>query len=241
MIERLKLEYRTFRYQYRDDVGGMYFIKKNVQPGDTVFDIGAHKGGYLNAIRKCVGKLGTVVGFEPQSFLYDYLISIKKSLHWSNVTIERLALSDKTGKSNLYIPANKVKQDSSPEASLLESKSERNINRIEEVNTQTLDNYVKQYNLRPAFLKIDVEGNELNIFKGGTELLNNLKPKIIVEIEARHVGKEKAMETFDFLTNLNYSGKFIHKKEFIGLDKFSFARHQNTDNMDDYCNNFIFE
>jgi hypothetical protein len=62
-----------------------------------------------------------------------------------------------------------------------------------------------------------------------------------VEIEARHVGKEKVMETFEFFKNLNYSGKFIRKKELIPLDRFSFDQHQNTGNGDIYSNNFIFE
>jgi len=219
----------------------MNVIKSILNPGETAFDIGAHKGGYLNLIRKCVGKRGTVIGFEPQFILYEYLNSIKKSLNWSNVIIEHLALSDKEGKSNLYILANKVKHDSSPGATLLNSISENDIYRIEEVNTQTLDNYIKRYSFKPTFLKIDVEGNELNVLKGGLEFISTVKPKILVEIEARHVGKEKVMETFDFLKDMNYSGKFIHKKELIHLDKFTFTQYQNTENINYYCNNFIFE
>lgn len=219
----------------------MNFIKSSLKSGDTAFDIGAHKGGYLNLMRRCVGNQGLVIGFEPQNVLYEYLSSIKKSLNWSNVKIEHLALSDKEGKSKLYIPANKVKQDSSPGASLLNITSMNNIHRKEEINTQTIDNYINQNQLNPTFLKIDVEGNELNIFKGGESLLSTVKPKILVEIEARHIGEEKVMETIEFLKEMNYSGKFIHKKELINLEKFTFTKYQNALNMNEYCNNFIFE
>ncbi|MBN1925496.1 MAG: FkbM family methyltransferase [Prolixibacteraceae bacterium] len=219
----------------------MRFIKKNLNQGDTVFDIGAHKGGYLNFIRKCVGEQGMVVGFEPQLNLYMYLNSMKKSFRWTNVKIEHLALSAEQGISKLYIPANNTRIGSSPEATLLEFSSKKEIYRIENVKTQTIDNYVKLHGIKPVFLKIDVEGNELNVFKGGQKLLSTVKPKIIVEIEARHAGKERVIETFKFLDDLNYSGKFIYKNKLIDLNKFTFDQYQNTMNMDSYCNNFIFE
>lgn len=240
-MDKFRLWYRTFRYQYKNDIGGMNFIKNSLKSGDTAFDIGAHKGAYLNLMRQCVGNQGLVIGFEPQIVLYEYLSSVKKSLRWSNVKIEHLAISDKEGKSKLYIPSNKVKQESSPGASLLQINSMNDIQRKEEVNTQTLDNYISQNQLNPTFLKIDVEGNELNIFKGGKNLLSTVKPRILVEIEARHIGEEKVMETIEFLKEMNYSGKFIHKKQLIHLEKFTFSKYQNVVNMNEYCNNFIFE
>ncbi len=241
MIENFNLWYRTFRYRVKNDVGGMKFIKSSLKPGDTAFDIGAHKGGYLNFMRKCVGTEGFIVGFEPQLVLYRYLDSVRKSLNWKNVKVEHLALSDSGGKKKLFIPVNKIRQDSSPGASLLSSKSEGEISKIEEVTTQTLDNYIQLHQLKPVFLKIDVEGHELNVLKGASELLHSLKPGLLVEIEARHAGKDKLLETFEFLKGMKYRGKFIYKNEFIQLDKFTFAQYQNLEKMDAYCNNFIFE
>jgi len=241
MTENFKIWSRTFRYQKKHDIGGMKFIKSSLNPGDTAFDVGAHKGAYLNLMRQCVGKQGTIVGFEPQLRLFEYLSSVKKSLHWSNVQIEHLALSDKAGRLKLYIPANKIRRASSPGATLLRSKSVQATDRIEEVDSQTLDHYIAHHHLRPALLKIDVEGNEFRVLKGGIEYIRTAKPKILVEIEAKHVGKEKVMETFEFLKDLDYSGKFIRKKELISLDRFSFDQHQNIGNKEIYCNNFIFE
>ena len=241
MTQNFKLWVRTFRYQKKYDIGGMNFIKNSLKPGDIAFDVGAHKGAYLNVMRKCVGKQGTIVGFEPQLILFEYLSSVKKTLHWSNARIEHLALSDKEGKLKLYIPANKIRQASSPGATLLSSKSQQDTDRIEEVDAETLDHYIERHQLKPVFLKIDVEGNELRVLEGGIEYLRTARPKILVEIEARHVGKEKVMDTFEFFKNLDYSGKFIRKKELIPLDRFSFDQHQNTGNRDIYCNNFIFE
>ena len=90
-------------------------------------------------------------------------------------------------------------------------------------------------------MKIDVEVNELKVFKGGLHILQKYKPKIIVEIEAIHVGKEQVLETFSFLNQLGYQGKIIHGTNHIPLAEFSFEKYQNGDDKKNYCNNFIFE
>jgi hypothetical protein len=111
----------------------------------------------------------------------------------------------------------------------------------ETVTTQTLDSYCRINDLKPDFLKIDVEGNELKIFNGAIEVLKKYKPKILVEIEARHVGKQKVQDTFDFLKSMGYDGKFIRGKTTLALDLFTFDKYQNLNDKANYCNNFIFE
>lgn len=63
----------------------------------------------------------------------------------------------------------------------------------------------------------------------------------MVEIEARYVGREKVLETFQFLELLGYNGKFIHDSERHEITKFNFEKFQNRNEMNDYCNNFTFE
>lgn len=111
----------------------------------------------------------------------------------------------------------------------------------EEVPTETLDAYCERRQIATAFLKIDVEGNELSIFEGGKNTLQKYQPKILVEIEARHIGEEKAVATFAFLQDLGYEGYFIQGSKQLPLADFSFEQHQNTAQMREYCNNFIFE
>lgn len=241
MIERLRIWYRTFNYSLRKDPGGMKYLHDRIEKGDVVFDIGAHKGGYLNKIRNLVGKEGLVVGFEPQSVLFEYLKDISETLSWKNVIIENMGISDKPGTANLYVPTNKIEQESSPGATILGTKPDSEISKIESIELESLDNYIERTGRRPSLLKIDVEGNELNVFRGGVAYIRAKHPKILVEIEARHIGIEKLDTTFSFLTDLGYKGYFIHHKDFIELDLFSFHKYQNLNDMDNYCNNFIFE
>ena len=160
---------------------------------------------------------------------------------WKNVTIENLALSNTTGHSNLYFPTDAVGKSSSPSATILHHENDAAFTTIEQVSIATLDAYCTQNNLIPQFLKIDVEGNELNVFKGAATTLAKFKPKIIVEIEARHIGQEKVIETIKFLQSLGYQGKIIDGYNYIPLSQFTFEKYQNLNNKKGYCNNFIFE
>ena len=241
LIEIIKLRYRANKYKNKNDVGGIAYINASIKKEQTVLDIGAHKAGYLYFMRKQVGDNGKVFAFEPQSNLFQYIKKIKVLFNWDNVTVERLALSDAAGTVTLYIPTNKISNGSSPGATIVEHKAEKESFLTEEVAIETLDSYCNRKGIKPSFLKIDVEGNELKIFQGGTETLKKYKPKIIVEIEARHVGQEKVSETFKFMELLNYNGHFIHGLNRIPLSSFSFEKYQNTNDMANYCNNFIFE
>lgn len=240
-IESLKLRLRANKYKKKNDPGGIAYVIASVREGQTVLDIGAHKAGYLYHIIKCVGDQGKVYAFEPQSNLYNYIKKLKERFRWDNVTIEHLALSDSAGTVTLYIPSKKLNSTSSPGASIVKHLETPEIVRTEKVLTESLDSYCQRKGIRPDFLKIDVEGNELKIFRGGIESLQKYKPKIIVEIEARHVGKEKVLETFQFMEMLGYKGHFINGLQRIPLADFSFEKYQNTEDMKNYCNNFTFE
>lgn len=241
IIEKIKLQKRANRYKNKDDIGGISFINSSIKKGQTVLDIGAHKAGYLYWIQKRVSNSGKIIAFEPQSFLFDFLLMIKSIYKWHNVDVECLALSNFVGKANLYIPNNKIKKQSSPEASLLNTQSHKKIEKTEIVKIETLDNYCHLNNIKPDFLKIDVEGNELNVLRGGEKIINECKPKILIEIEFRHAGGENVFETFRFFQSLGYIGHFIHNSQRIALAEFSLNKFQNKNDMKNYCNNFTFE
>lgn len=242
VLEKIKLAYCVYRIRTKHDIGGIKYISDNIKRGQQVLDIGAHKGGYLYSMLKNIGSEGKLYAFEPQSDLYAYLVNLKSLYKWSNVRIEHLALSDQAGIVELYIPQNKTSQSSSPGATILKKKLNEEFNKIEEIQTQTLDAYCDEFQIQPDFLKIDVEGNELNIFKGGSKTLKTYKPKILVEIESRHVGEEQAKSTFEYLTDLGYRGWLLYGSDHLPIEEFSFEKHQKLPyRRKDYHNNFIFE
>jgi FkbM family methyltransferase len=238
IIEFLKLAFRAYKYKLRNDRGEIAYVESVLKPGMTVLDIGAHKAGYLYIMLKKVGKTGKVFAFEPQSRLHSYISNLKSLFGWDNVKVEHLALSDEAGKVTLFVPAAKGKL-SSPGATIVPGeKGEYSMK--EEVAMETLDNYCRRHSIIPDFLKADVEGNELNVFRGGADTIISCRPTILFECEARHVGREKALETFKYLELLGYNGYFICDERKLSLSLFDFDKHQ-TPGKKPYCNNFVFE
>lgn len=179
--------------------------------------------------------------FEPQSNLFNYIKKLKALFNWDNVTLEHLALNNIAGQAQLYLPTDEADKTSSPGATIAANEDDINFTSLEKVTTSTLDTYCAVHNCKPNFLKIDVEGNELNIFKGGVETLTKHKPKIIVEIESRHIGKEKVIETIQFLESMGYKGRFVKGASYLPISAFDFNIYQNRADKKNYCNNFIFE
>ena len=238
LVELIKLAYRSYKYKTRNDKGEIAYIESVLMPGQTVFDIGAHKAGYLYIMLRRIGKTGHLYAFEPQSRLCNYILRLKNMFSWNNVTVERLALSDVAGRVTLFIPVSKGKF-TSPGATIAPKQS-GDYGIKEEVATERLDDYCARKNIVPDFLKIDVEGNELRVFKGGAHILSTYKPTVIFECEARHVGREQVTETFKYLQLLGYNGYFINGVQKLPISQFSFDLHQ-VEGKKPYCNNFVFE
>ncbi|MBV9986091.1 MAG: FkbM family methyltransferase [Chitinophagaceae bacterium] len=238
-VERIRLQKRAEKYQFKEDRGGIAYIRKAVQTGNTVFDIGAHKGGYLYFFLQQLQYNGAIYAFEPQSVLYQYLKKMQRLFNWQQVTIEPMAVSDRSGKAMLCVPYNGGRP-SSPCATIIESKMAFDYQAREEVDTISLDTYCSTRQVAPDFLKVDVEGNELSVFTGAQKLLHTLKPRILFECEARFVGEEKLWETFRLLQQAQYKGYFIMQNKLLPVSAFSISRHQDP-GAAVYCNNFIFE
>lgn len=237
-LDNLRLKARADKYRRRSDPGGILFLLESLRPGNTALDIGAHKGGYAYWMLRQVGSTGKVYAFEPQQYLYDYLSRLKSGLYKENFIVEHLALSDQAGTVELRIPEGKNKK-SSPGASIVKTVFEEHEFRTERVPVTTLDIYCTEHHLTPDLLKIDVEGNEMAVLKGGEQILHKYHPAILMECEARHIGEEQAIATFRFLEKIGYSAFFIEDSQFIPLAEFDFSKHQ-VPGQKPYCNNFIF-
>jgi FkbM family methyltransferase len=239
LLEYIRLILRARKYRYRNDPGEISYLFSKIKAGDIVFDIGAHKGAYLYYMCRLAGKEGKVYAFEPQSVLYKYLCSIK-TLFATEPVIENLALSEKNQEMTLLIPAHKTNNLSSPGASLNNRFEGQKIVNKELIQCTSLDFYCQSKNIYPIFLKIDVEGHELEVLKGAVNILKAYRPTILIEIEQRHIGIKKLYETFDFLLSMGYEGYFFYGKIRTSLNEFKPDIHQNIGTKP-YCNNFVFE
>ena len=147
-------------------------MKRVINSGSNCIDIGCHKGEILDIILK-LSPDGKHTGFEPLPFLFDKLINNYKN----KATILPFALADKGGFSTFQYVKNAPAY-----SGIKKRKYDIENPEIEEIKVELkkLDDVIPP-NINIDFIKIDVEGAELGVLKGGKELLKKYKPTIIFE------------------------------------------------------------
>lgn len=238
IIQKLRLSYRAKQYLKKENPAGIKYLLDNVGAGDTVFEIGAHKGAHLYFIMQKLGGTGKAYAFEPQSTLFTYLAEMKALMGWKNLQLERLALSDEKIITPIYDYGLK-NSHSGIGASITEFPNLESV-KLEEVITQTLDDYCNRHDIRPSFIRIDVEGNEMNLLRGAADTLQNCRPRILMEFKILVQGREKMLKTFNFIKSIGYKGYFFRNQALVRLSEFNFEAYSSQ--TPDYgVNNFIFE
>lgn len=243
MLEQLKYWYRAFRYRYKIDAVELNYIIGQLRKGDVAVDIGCHKGGYLFWMQRKVGQTGHCYAFEPQPRLFNYLTSVKAMFGWPHVRLEQKGLSDKAGAFDLFIP--KTQRGTSPGATINPQSDKEAFEQVR-IKTVTLDEYFLDRNIHPRLIKIDVEGHELEVLQGGARLFQEVKPRILMECENRHLQDRTVMDVFRELEEWGYEGYFILGSKILPLKEFHPDLHQKVQEgrfweAEGYVNNFIFE
>lgn len=200
---RNNIELKNIKDSSFSDLESMETISNYLKNTNILIDIGAYKGLFSKTANSFFSFEKTIC-FEPNKLLID---TIKKNNSNSNVIIENIALSDKQGTTTFFLH-----QDSTMN-SILESKTEvlksefpwDNPELIYKslVPTITLDNYMKDINTRnlSLFIKIDTQGNELNILKHSIRTLKFTKV-LLVEFMFLNPYK-KDFSFFDLISFLN--------------------------------------
>ncbi len=234
LADKLSLTFRAWRYRYKLDHAEIEYLLRQLKPGDTAVDIGAHKGAYSYWMLRAVGKSGRVFAFEPQAALAQYLFTIKQQFRFDNFIPNHCGLSSQGGELTLSVPGNGVSPGASFESGLLPGAQ------VYQVKVDTLDHYFASFpETRIAFIKCDVEGHELEVFQGGEHILRTHRPVLMFECEERHHLRYRSQDVFDFLMSLGYSGSFFCRGKLEPLEKLA-ALDQASPGSPDYVNNFIF-
>jgi len=231
---------RALKARYRNEKAEIRVALSTLKQGDIAVDVGANKGAYLYWLRKAVGLEGTVFAYEPQHRLAEYLKRVCVALCWDNVDVRECALSASTGTATLTVPGS----GDSPGATLESRKFEPGSAQSYSCAIDTLDQQL-QGTARLNFLKVDVEGHELQVFRGGVRTLSRHRPVILFECERRHLKDHSMEDVFRFLQNLGYEGSFFCRGKIRPLDEFAPEEHQRSNSerfwdAPDYCNNFLF-
>ncbi len=159
-------------------------FEKIVKKGDVVIDMGANIGYFTLLSARLVGSEGRVFSFEPNPKNFEYLNKNIRLNDYKNVNAEQKAVSNVNGKTKLFICPYDSGHHTINKADGVEAYRLGRKGKVEsiEVETVTLDEYLKNKTDRVDVMKIDVEGAEALSFKGMEETLNNNKNvKIFLE------------------------------------------------------------
>ncbi len=156
-------------------------VMKTVNNGMRILDIGANIGYYALMEASLVGPQGKVYAVEPS---IENIKLLKKNIEVNRfeniIGTENIAISDKNSKARFYVSEksnlNTLSNPNNSFNKLLKLKKD-----FVEVQTLTVDKFLEN---KPAvdFIRMDVEGYEINIFKGMKKTLKSKHPlKIFFE------------------------------------------------------------
>jgi FkbM family methyltransferase len=187
------------------------FIVGALQAGMTFIDIGANGGLFSIPAAKKV-KHGKVYAFEPSAWTVELLAKNASLNDVSNLETVRSAVGDYTGEATLQINV-AGKDGLNTIGKPVHEDSE--IAGTEKVPITTLDDFLRQRSISHVdVMKVDVEGAELMVFRGASDLLSKpTAPLILYESHflSRGFGYHP-VETMWMLQGLGYSFFVIDSK-----------------------------
>ena len=227
-------------YEFNYEFNEQKLVRKLVKEGMTTFDIGANIGDYSRLFSSLVGDTGRVFAFEPCQETFVQLLA--KNADCSNITSIPKAVFSKNGKVILNeFPAGCSIWNSIGHPMMVDSNNpNRGIVPIEnsvEVEAVSLDSFCHDFNVEEIdFMKIDVEGAEIYVLRGASELLKNKSIRYLqFEISQNMLDglNTKAKYVFDFLASKDYKCYTITEDGNVGsrvIDSDSFV-----ENYISYC------
>lgn len=173
-----------------------------ITPNTLTIDVGGNSGyqTYFHA------KYNNVVTYEPVPDLFKVLKFNLEGLN--NVTLINKAVTDKNKDVELFVDINRLSMTS--QMPLVESESIS-------VPGVALDN---ENHSNVGFIKVDVEGYELDVLKGATKLIERDRPTMMVEVYQPWCDKVGfSSETiFEFFVDRDYQIKYFDSENLQMVD-----------------------
>jgi FkbM family methyltransferase len=168
------------------------FGQKLINENDTIIDCGANQGIFSLSMRCKVGINGKIFSIEPFNECISIFNENIKINNFKNIYLLKNIISDKV--KYRYIDYS----DGISSASIINNYG----NKIKKIKSITLDYlvYIKKIK-KIDFIKIDTEGAELMVIKGGLKTIKKFKPIIYLECSTKKL----------FLNIKNQLKKMKHK------------------------------
>lgn len=187
----------------RKEAEKVAYLGRHVPTDGVILDVGAHFGYFAKEFCRLHNRSCQVYGFEPVSYTRSILELVMR--RFGNFSLHSAALSDADGAADIQIP---IKKSGHIGIGLSHLGEEHNRDFISEtITTQKLDTFMAAKGLaRVDFIKCDVEGAELAVFKGGANTIASFRPTVFCEVNDQFTQRMgyRAADIFDFFRQLDY-------------------------------------
>jgi FkbM family methyltransferase len=166
-----------------------------------IIDVGAHVGYYTLIASNAMGPHGSVISFEPQPRSH-HLLQMNLFLNGvRNVTVRQQAVSDTVGNARLYMHRTADSQSSLIPENVLEKAGSLDVEVI------TLDTAIPGICRLPvSVIKVDVQGLEAKVLRGGARIISQDHPAIFCEYNPLQLSRTGEIVPEKLLIDLQCQG-----------------------------------
>lgn len=172
-------------------------IRRWVQPGQVLYDVGANIGYVSLLLARQTGPTGKVLAFEPLPANIERIQQNITLNHLNSIQLVPAAVTDRSGETVFYVHASVGMGKAAGSA----GRSDQTYQQEIRVATLSLDDFVyTQGNPPPQVVKMDIEGGEVLALPGMKRLLNQYHPLLLLELH----GPECEKTAWDLLSEAGY-------------------------------------
>ncbi len=181
------------------------FLQQLTLDGETVFDVGGYEGVFTLFFASRVGPRGRVVTFEPNPRNVARITENVRLNGFAHVLVRQLAVGSAPGQASLVFPADETARGSIDTRIANQIKQEHGVVTVD-VAVDTLDRQVAAGLPEPDFVKLDVEGLELDVLHGMHALLERRHPRLYIEIHGADV--QQKLENVTAVVELLWAARY---------------------------------
>lgn len=204
----------------RSDTPDMRLLDDVKLLGRVAIDVGAHAGNWTQNLARRVGLDGTVLAYEALPHYGRALTWSTRLLRGRNVQVRVVAVGNREG----LIPLRwrSVANERLTGTTHIEP-GVKNSAGVIEVRMVTLDSDLASHGIHPsdvAFVKIDVEGAELEVLRGARGLLSRGRPVVYMEVEPLWLERmgHSVNDVFDLMALHGYEPSLVTESGLVGTD-----------------------
>jgi len=194
-------------YRTRED-DMVQVIKEVLNPGMTIVDCGSNIGFYPLLESKILNGDGVIYAIEPDIRNYRILeMNAQDQSYGTEIKTFNIALSNRTGSQKMFVAerANLNKLVSSDDDAF---PSRHGVNEVIEVKTMTMDDFCLDQKISVDFIRMDIEGFEVEVFEGMESIFRNAKSGFMVFLELHPIAYSSERSFSDGLELLMDQGYY---------------------------------